>query len=126
LIINLSKNISKNQLEITRYKLNETAVRIRLRVINYVGIFHLLCYSKTKKKQGTRADVIVIGKLINKKNSFVSFFFCSDEPGVIKLIDQCQVYDKKYIKCIFHAPTIARAIQNDFPPNFQFKENTNM
>jgi len=46
------------------------------------------------------------------------------ESGVIQLIDQCKVYDKQYIKCIFQAPIIARAIKNDFPPDFRFKENT--
>jgi len=47
------------------------------------------------------------------------------EPGLIKLHEKCRVYDRKYIKCIFRAPTIARAIQNDFPSEFKFTEITN-
>jgi len=44
--------------------LNKTAMRIRLESNNYVGIFHLLCYSRGERAKGNRADVIVKGKEI--------------------------------------------------------------
>ena len=50
------------------------------------------------------------------------FFLAS--PGVIQLAKRCQVYDKQYIKCIIRAPTIARAIQNDYPAKFEFNETS--
>ncbi len=62
LMISLSKNISKDQLETSRYQINKTTIRIRIKAKNYVGIFHLFCYLKNKKEQGTRADIIVKGK----------------------------------------------------------------
>lgn len=62
LIISLSKNISEDQVKITRYQLNKTTINIRIQLKNYLGIFHLLCYSKNKKHQGTRADVIARSK----------------------------------------------------------------
>ncbi|CAF4923973.1 unnamed protein product, partial [Rotaria socialis] len=36
--------------------------------------------------------------------------------------ERCRVYDRQYIKCLIRAPTIARAIQNDYPPKFEFHE----
>lgn len=60
LMISLSKNISIKQLKISRYQLNKTTIRIRLRFKNYLGMFHLFCYVKNKKNHGARADVVVI------------------------------------------------------------------
>jgi hypothetical protein len=36
------------------------------------------------------------------------------------------VYDRQYIKCTIRAPVIARAIQNGFPEEFEFNEDTDM
>jgi len=63
--ISLSKNISKNQLEIFTKQLNRTTMHIHLQLRNYIGIFHLFCHSEGKQNQGTRADVIVKGKRID-------------------------------------------------------------
>lgn len=62
-MINLSKTIPDNQIEIIRQQLNQTALRIRIQLRNYLGIFHLFCYSKDKMNKGTRADVIVKSRL---------------------------------------------------------------
>ena len=45
-------------------------------------------------------------------------------PGVLQLAQKCRVYNMKYIKCVIRAPTIARAIQNDYPAKFRFTELT--
>ncbi|CAF3724536.1 unnamed protein product [Rotaria sordida] len=101
----LSKIISSNEIEINTNILNKTAINIQLEAKNYVGIFHLLCYSNGEKASGTRTDVIV-----------------KAAPGVLQLVERCRVYDKQYIKCQIRAPTIARAIQNGYPPKFEFNE----
>jgi hypothetical protein len=59
---NLSKSIPFNQMKISTNLLNKTAMHIRLESNNYVGIFHLLCYSRGEQPKGNRADVIVKGK----------------------------------------------------------------
>jgi len=43
-------------------------------------------------------------------------------PGVLQLVDRCRVYDRQYIKCIIRATIIASAIQNGYPPIFEFDE----
>ncbi len=43
-------------------------------------------------------------------------------PGVLKRAEQCQVYERKYIKCIIEAPTIAKAIKNGYRPRIEFNE----
>ena len=48
--------------------------------------------------------------------------YFSAAPGVLQLVERCRVYDKQYIKCRIRAPTIARAIQNGYPPKFEFNE----
>lgn len=58
----LSKPIASNLIKITEHVLNKTAINIQLEAKNYVGIFHLLCYTSGEKAKGTRADVIVKGK----------------------------------------------------------------
>ncbi|CAF4944463.1 unnamed protein product [Rotaria sp. Silwood1] len=103
--VNLSKIISSNEIKITTNILNKNTINIRLEAKNYVGIFHLLCYVNGEQTKGTRADVIV-----------------KAAPGVLQLIERCRVYDKQYIKCRIRAPTIARAIQNDYPAKFEFNE----
>jgi hypothetical protein len=101
----LSKSIPSNQMKITTTLLNETTMHIQLESNNYVGIFHLLCYSHGEQSKGIYADVIV-----------------KAAPGVLQLTERCRVYDRQYIKCIIGAPIIAKAIQNGYPPNFKFKE----
>jgi len=61
-VIHISKNISKNQLKISRHQINRTLLHIRLRFRNYIGLFHLYCYLKDQKDHGTRADVIARSK----------------------------------------------------------------
>ncbi|CAF2574445.1 unnamed protein product [Rotaria sp. Silwood2] len=103
--VNLSKIIPSTEIKITTNILNKTAINIQLEAKNYVGIFHLLCYINGEKSKGTRSDVIVRAA-----------------PGVLQLIERCRVYDKQYIKCRIRAPIIARAIQNDYPAQFEFNE----
>jgi hypothetical protein len=55
----LSKKISKDLLKRSSYQLNKTAIRIDIELKNYLGIFHLFCYAKNKKNEGTVSDVIV-------------------------------------------------------------------
>ncbi|CAF4650162.1 unnamed protein product [Rotaria socialis] len=105
LTVNLSKIIPPSEMKITTNQLNKTAINIQLEMKNYVGIFHLLCYNDGEKSKGTRADIIV-----------------KASPGVFQLAERCRVYDRQYIKCLIRAPTIARAIQNDYPPKFEFHE----
>ena len=62
LVVNLSKIIPSDQIKISTNILNKTTLHIQLKSNNYVGIFHLLCYSKGEKTKGTRSDVIVKGK----------------------------------------------------------------
>jgi hypothetical protein len=50
----------------------------------------------------------------------------SAKAGKIQLAQQCQVYNRQYIQCIFRASKIARAIYNDFPYEFEFTEITNL
>jgi hypothetical protein len=50
----------------------------------------------------------------------------SDKAGKIQLAQQCQVYNRQYIKCMFRASNIARAIHNDFPHEFEFTEIANL
>ncbi|UJR27550.1 hypothetical protein I4U23_008832 [Adineta vaga] len=102
---NLSKIIPTNEIQLFTKKLNESALHIRLESTNYVGVFHLLCYSKGEQSKGNRADIIVIAP-----------------PGVLQLAEKCSVYDRQYIKCVIRAPNIARAVQNDYPPKFDFQE----
>lgn len=47
------------------------------------------------------------------------------EPEAIALTKKCQVYSRQFIQCTFRAPTIVRAIRNDFPAQFEFSEETN-
>jgi len=49
-------------MKISTELLNETTMRIQLESNNYVGIFHLLCYSHGEQSKGIYADVIVKGK----------------------------------------------------------------
>ncbi|CAF3576438.1 unnamed protein product [Adineta steineri] len=114
----LSKNISSNEIKLFTNPLNTTAIHIRLESTNYVGIFYLLCYSNGEQSKGTRADIIVV----DEKNPHMSFLAA---PGVLQLAEKCRVYDRQYIKCVIRAPTIARAVQNDFPVRFDFKEAAN-
>jgi hypothetical protein len=60
--ISLTKTIPSEQIKISSNILNKTAIHIQLESKNYVGIFHLLCFSKGEQSKGTRADVIVKGK----------------------------------------------------------------
>jgi hypothetical protein len=46
--------------------------------------------------------------------------------GKIQLVERCRVYNRQYIKCIIRAPTLARAIQNNFLAEFQFTEITRL
>jgi len=62
LMIELSKNISSDQIELFRYQLNKTMIDIRIQLKNYLGIFQLICYSKNSKTKGISADVIVTSK----------------------------------------------------------------
>jgi hypothetical protein len=62
--VNLSKIIPSNEIKLSTKILNKTTIHIGLESINYVGIFHLLCYSNGQPSKGTRADVIVKGKEI--------------------------------------------------------------
>ncbi|CAM4811007.1 unnamed protein product [Rotaria magnacalcarata] len=107
LAVNLSKIIPPSEIKITTNQLNKTAINIQLEMKNYVGIFHLLCYNDGEKSKGTRADIIV-----------------KTSPGVLQLAERCRVYDRQCIKCLIRAPTIARAIQNDYPPKFEFHETS--
>jgi hypothetical protein len=66
--ISLSKKISNNQLNISINQLNTTTIHIRLQLRNYVGIFHLLCFTSDKQNNGTRAEVIVKGMCQTKLN----------------------------------------------------------
>jgi hypothetical protein len=59
--VNLSKIIPSDQIKISTKILNKTAIHIRLETTNYVGIFHLLCFSYGEQSKGTRTDVIVKG-----------------------------------------------------------------
>lgn len=43
-------------------------------------------------------------------------------PGVLQLVERCQVFDRQYIKCMIQASKIARAVMNDYPLKFQFQE----
>ncbi len=49
-------------MKISTTLLNETTMRIQLESNNYVGNFHLLCYSHGEQSKGIYADVIVKGK----------------------------------------------------------------
>ena len=60
--VNLSKVIPTNEIQLFTNILNQSAVHIRLESRNYVGVFHLLCYSKGEQSKGNRADIIVTGK----------------------------------------------------------------
>lgn len=60
--VNLSKVIPTNEIQLFTSILNQTAIHIQLESKNYVGVFHLLCYSKGEQSKGNRADVIVTGK----------------------------------------------------------------
>jgi hypothetical protein len=62
LMIELSKNISSDQIKLFRYQLNKTMIDIRIQLKNYLGIFQLICYSKNSKTKGISADVIVTSK----------------------------------------------------------------
>ena len=70
LMINLSKTIPSHQIEIFRQEYNQTTLQIRIQLKNYLGIFHLFCYSKDKLNKGTRADIIVKGERMTNENSF--------------------------------------------------------
>jgi hypothetical protein len=61
---NLSKIIPSNQMKLSIISSNMTAINIQLESINYIGIFHLLCYEKGQQTKGTLADVFVKGKEI--------------------------------------------------------------
>jgi hypothetical protein len=56
---------------------------------------------------------------------FFLFLFSNyfvDNPGVIQLKERCRAYDRRYVQCIFLAPTIARAFHNGFPRLYKFSE----
>jgi len=58
------------------------------------------------------------------KNLFLSQqkFLFVEQPGVIQLTERCRAYDRRYVQCIFRAPTIARAFRNGFPRLYKFSE----
>lgn len=62
--VKLSKIISSDEIKLSTNVLNQTTIHIQLESINYVGIFHLLCFSNGEPSNGTRADIIVKGKEI--------------------------------------------------------------
>jgi hypothetical protein len=67
--VNITKQISSDQIKISTNILNKTTIHIQLQSKNYVGIFHLLCFVNGEQSKGTRADIIVKGKEIKKKPS---------------------------------------------------------
>ena len=124
-MINLSKTIPSHQIEIFRQEYNQTTLQIRIQLKNYLGIFHLFCYSKDKLNKGTRADIIVKGERMTNENSFFESLKTNlAEPEAVVLAKKCQVHARQFIQCTFRAPTIVRAIQNDFPARFKFLEET--
>jgi hypothetical protein len=40
----------------------------------------------------------------------------------VQLTERCRAYDRRYVQCIFRAPTIARAFRNGFPRLYKFSE----
>lgn len=61
--IELTKNISSNEVSISSTPIDHATIDITLEIKDYVGTFHLLCYEKGARSSGIRSDVIVKGKI---------------------------------------------------------------
>lgn len=57
----LSKNISSDQVQLSTTLINSSTVQIHLVVNDYMGLFHLLCFARDRRNEGTRSDVIIKG-----------------------------------------------------------------
>ena len=75
----LSKNISPDQVHLSTTMVNSSTAHIHLVINDYMGLFHLLCYARDRRNEGTRSDVIIKG---NQTRSFV------DENSPFSLFDR--------------------------------------
>lgn len=117
--------IPYEQIRIYENRLNNTAMELTIHSINYVGMFTLVCSSLDHQSIGKQLDVIVGSKFISVVvvfPSFKRFFRQTALPDAMTHVENCTVYENRYINCTIHAPILARAIHNHYPCHFDMME----
>ncbi|CAF0973314.1 unnamed protein product [Rotaria sordida] len=84
---------------------NSTTIRIRIIPNGYIGVNRISCHWNKSITDGQPVDLII-----------------GEQPGRIQLKESCQAHDRRYVQCIFNAPTISRAFRNGFPRLYEFSE----
>jgi hypothetical protein len=73
--VSFTKNISSDEIALSTHVINSTTIRIQFIIKNYVGIIGLLCYSRDKRSEGTKADIAIRGGFKRHQHVIDAFTF---------------------------------------------------
>ena len=120
--ISTDPNVSSKEVAFSLNQQSNTLMEITIYGFGYIGAFQLTCSSAGDQNNGARADILIGGKYDICYFPRSSILNRVAEPGQLKQIDSCVVYENRYIDCTIESATMVSAIRNWYPYTFEFFE----